>query len=264
LSYKLDVVKAVNMLEKGRLIVETKVSTHKQKKINHPTPLGLEFQRFMRKVEEFNVAFDRFENSRKQNFGVEILEKNPRILKSRGWTEAEVDLRKETFVGVHIMRDILERNIFNALICRYALLMADIGDNDIAKGILTKIVSDELVHQLFTIQQYYMPEREIMETLPGTLASGIVTEIAEFYNDPHYFLNNHHIDKQAREVIMSLLSIPEQFVKKLLKDQIPSMKVSMRLKEVKPPLKKLSKSKLIKNRGHWELYQIFKSFQQLS
>lgn len=58
-------------------------------------------------------------------------------------------MQDNTWYSINQMRDFLIRNIFNALISRFTGIVKNIGNkNDIAKDILTKIVTDEISHQL--------------------------------------------------------------------------------------------------------------------
>jgi hypothetical protein len=264
LSYKPDIVEAISNLERGKLIMETKTPTHKQKRIKHPTALGFEFKRFMNRIEEFNETFRRFESCRKQNLD-DVLAKGPSVLRSRGWTEEEIDLREETWKGTNVLRDILEKNIFNALVSRYAVLAAEIGNNAIAKDILTKIVTDEVLRQLLIIQGSYMPETPVLESLPGGLAFGLVQDIYELYQEPAWSLHNHHINKQARDVVISLLSlvIPEQFIKKFIPAHIPLFKHKIQMMEKKPPGKRGRRDHLITVKGTKELLEMVERLHQL-
>lgn len=279
LSYKLDVEEAINNLQKGKFITETKSPTHEQKKIKHLTELGHGFRRLMNSINEYVDAFEKFENSRKQNF--DSLEKfetqkdpdvkglinlilsdpSPSVLRSRGWIDEEIDLYEDTQYGINKLRDFLHRNIFNALISRYAALLQDIGDNEIAKDILTKIIIDEIEHQLSIIRRKYASnEINSVETGDASheLASEIQDDISEFYYNPEYFMHNHHINKEIKDVLVSLLCliIPKEVVGILMKSQIGNLKHSIQIIEKKLSTKRGAKKSLMELRGNKELLNI--------
>jgi DNA-binding transcriptional regulator GbsR (MarR family) len=181
-SDRSHVIEAIKKLEGAALVVENKAREHKQKRIKRLSELGREFKHFMADIEKYNEAFIRFEKSREENF--DTLEKseiqtNSGILRNRGWTEEEVRLREKTWDGIYMMRGIFEKNIFNALVSRYSVLAAEIGDNEVAKDILAKIVTDEVAHQLLIIQRYY--QKSVVGALVRNLAFTTVDDLKEFY-----------------------------------------------------------------------------------
>jgi predicted transcriptional regulator len=273
LSYKPDVEEAIDNLQKGKLITETKSPTHKQKKIKHLTKLGHEFKRLMNNINEYDNAFQRFENSIKQNFdsldrsetredpdvkglvNLILSDPSPSVLRSRGWIDEEIDLYEETQYGIGKTRDFLQRNIFNALISRYAALLQDIGDNEIARDISTKIVIDEIEHHLSVIRGNYA-SNEINGV--ETVATEIENDISEFYYNPEYYMHNHHINKEIKNVLVSLLCliIPKELVGKPMEIQIGLLKHSIQIIEKKLAAKKGAKKLILELKGNKELLDI--------
>lgn len=250
LSYKPHLVKAVNILGKGKLIMETKTPTHKQKKIKQLTVLGYEFKHLMVSIEEYNEAFLKFEQCRVEKIGDH--EPSPNILRSRGWSKEEIDMYDQTWRSTNKMKDFLIRIIFNALIIRYAAIVQRIEGNDIAREILIKYVTNQIAQQLSIISNKSNP----MNAVSYDLISVMYEDIPEFYHDPEHFLYNHHINNEIKDVIASLLYLvtPREVVKESAEAQIALFKNTIKRLEEDPPTKSIRKHGA---RGDKELLDIF-------
>lgn len=248
LTYKLDVVKAVSILGKGKLIMETKTPTHKQKKIKQLTELGYEFEHLIVSIEEYNEAFLKFEQCRVEKIRDD--EPSPNILRSRGWSKEEIDMYKQTWRSTNKMKDFLVRIIFNALISRYAAIVQRIEGNDIAREILIKYVTNQIAQQLSIMSNKSNPMNAY------DLISVMYEDIPEFYHDPEHFLYNHHINNEIKDVIASLfyLVTPREVVKESAEAQIALFKNTIKRLEEDPPTKSIRKHGA---RGDKELLDIF-------
>jgi hypothetical protein len=259
LSYKPDVVEAVGMLGKGKLIRETKTPTHKQKKIKQPTELGYELKHLMVSIEEYNEAFLKFERSRVEK--IDDDEPSPSILRSRGWSKEEIDMYDQTWYGTSKMKDFLVRTIFNALISRFAAIVQHIEGNYIAREILTKFVTIQIAHQLSIISAEYtnIKGKYAMHVASQELISEMDEDIPEFYHNPEYFLYNHLITNQIKDVIASLLYLvtPMEIVKKYATIQIAGLKYSIQQLEQELPTKRQKRKHGAELRGDKELLDIF-------
>jgi hypothetical protein len=250
LSYKPDLVEAVNILGKGKLIMETKTPTHKQKKIKQLTVLGNEFKHLMLSIEEYNEAFLKFEQCRVDKIGDD--EPSPNILRSRGWSKEEIDMYKQTWRSTNKMKDFLVRIIFNALISRYAAIVQRIEGNDIAREILIKYVTNQIAQQLSIMSN----KSNSLNAVSYDLISVMYEDIPEFYHDPEHFLYNHHINNEIKDVIASLfyLVTPSEVVKESAEAQIALFKNTIKRLEEDPPTKSIRKHGA---RGDKELLDIF-------
>ena len=163
-------------------ITETKTPTHKQKKIKKLTELGYEFKNLMVSIEEYNEAFLKFEQRRVEKFR-DHDRPVPSILRSRGWSnEEEIDKYEETWLGTIEIKDFLIKNIFNALISRYAAIASRIGKNNIAKDILIKYVTDQITHQLSILsKESDYPMNTVFQEL-----NSVMDQVPEFYQESFY------------------------------------------------------------------------------
>jgi len=219
------------------------------------TDLGREFIHLVDRIKEYNEAFVKFERCRIENIDmVDDGDPSPSILRSRGWSEEEIDRYDETWYSTYKMRDFFVRNIFNALISRFTTIITNTGDNEIAKDLLTKIVTDQIAHLLSTLSTGYSQDKmnraEPMHRVSQDLASPIEEDIAEFYHNPDYFLHNHLINNNLKDVIVSLLhllylSSPEDeiHVKRMISTLIHDLRYSILQLEQERPTNTRAKNK---------------------
>ncbi len=287
-SYKPDVVEAVRILKEGELIMSTTTPAHKQKEIKQLTELGYEFKNLMVSIEKYEEAFLKFEQRRVEEFGDKPLQSLLRsigwsneetkkyeqtdsrveksvdhdqpvssVLRSRGWLSEEIDKYEQTWLSTIEIKDFLIKNIFNALISRYAAIVHRIKKNDIAREILIKFVTNQISRQLSIVSN----ESDYpMDTVFQELTS-VIDEVPEFYHNPIYFLHNHFINNEIKDVIALLLYlvIPRNVVKTNAEIKIAMLEESIeRLEKSTKRRKREYKAEL---RGDKELLDIFKRLQ---
>lgn len=266
LSYKPDVVEAVSMLGKGKLIMETKTPTHKQKKIKRLTELGYEFKNLMVSIYEYNEAFSKFEDRRVEKFPFSsILNPShkpvPSTLRSRGWSNEEIDNYEHTWHSTINIKDFIIKNIFNALISRYAAIVHRIEKNNIAREILIKFVTDQIARQLSIISN----ESDYpMNTVFQEVGNSVMDDVPDFYNNPKYFLYNHFISDEIKNVIALLLYLvtPRDVVKNRAEVNSAMLKDSIkRLEEL--PTKRREREYEAELRGDKELLGIFERLLEI-
>jgi hypothetical protein len=265
LSYKPDLVKAVRILGKGKLIMETETPAHKQKKIKKLTELGYEYKNLMLSIEEYDKAFSEFERCRVEKFPVSSTLRPsdipvPSILRSRGWSSEEIDKYEETWLSTIEIKDFLIKNIFNALISRYAAIVPRIGNNNIARDILIKFVTNQIAHQLSIISnESDYPMNTVFQDL-----TSVMDEVPDFYHNPEYFLYNHFINNEIKNVIALLLYLvtPRNVVKNHAEMNIANLMKSIKgLEEL--PTKRKERKYGAELRGNKELLSIFETLLQI-
>jgi DNA-binding HxlR family transcriptional regulator len=260
----------INTLEAGQLIMEYKISKrerkeqkiHSQARIMQLTDLGREFIHLVDGIKEYNEAFMKFERCRIENIDmVGGGDPTPSMLRSRAWSQEEIDMYDRTWYSTYKMRAFLIRTIFNALISRYAAIVEHIGHNDIARDILTKIVTNEIAHQLsiISIASDYHNSNHAMNMVSHDLTEAINEDIPEFYHNPDHFLHNHVISNQIKDVVASLIYLvtPKEFVEKVATIQIAALEYSVRQLEQEIPTKRRTRKHGAELRGDKELLDIF-------
>jgi hypothetical protein len=258
LSYKPDVVEAMRILGKGKLIMETKTPAHKQKKIKQLTELGYEFKDLMVSIEEYNEAFLKFEQCRVVRFG-DPDRPVPSILRSGGWSNEEIDTYGQTWLSTIKIKDFLIKTIFTALISRYAAIVYRIEKDNVARDILLQYVTNQITHQLSIISN----ESDYpMDTIFQDLTS-VMDGIPEFYSE--CFLYNHFINNEIKDVIALLLYLvtPRNVVKNLADVNITLTKNSIKRLEGKLFTKRRERKYGSELRGNRELLDIFERLLQI-
>lgn len=256
------VYEVLNALEKGQLIEEEKIlkrdrrkrRIHTQAKMMQITDLGRELMQLMVSSEEYNEAFQRFEHSRMENTGDVRDYPDPIVLQSKGWSKIEIAKYDNISFNIHQMRNFFIKHIFNALISGFTSILKDIGnDNHIAKDILTKIVTDEISHQLSIMSTQYLQQESIradpLHIVSQDLARPIEEDITKYYHSFVFdvdFLHNHSlINNNLKDTLASLLHIThpaspkdEILIKTMISQSIRGLRQSIRETEKEVPTQK--------------------------
>ena len=156
-------------------------------------------------------------------------------------------------MGTIEIKHFLIKNIFNALISRYAAIASRIGKNNIAEDILIKYVTDQITHQLSILsKESDYPMNTVFQEL-----NSVMDEVPEFYQE--YFLYNHFINNEIKNVIALLLYLvtPRDVVKNRAEVQITMLKDSIKRLEEEIPAKRTVRKYEAELKGHKELLDIF-------
>jgi DNA-binding PadR family transcriptional regulator len=256
------VYEVLNALEKGQLIEEEKIlkrerrkrGIHTQAKMMQITDLGRELMQLMVSSEKYNEAFQRFEHSSIENTFDESDYPHQSVLQSKGWIKKEIAKYDSISYSINQMRDFFIKNIFNALISGFTNILKDIGsDNDLAKDILTTIVTNEISHQLSILSIEYSQKESIrsdpMHIVSQDLARPIEEDITKYYHNFVFdvdFLHNHSlINNNLKDTLVSLLRIThltsskdEILIKTMLSQAIHGLRHSIREIEKEMPKQK--------------------------
>ncbi|MGB7884572.1 MAG: hypothetical protein WBL44_17765, partial [Nitrososphaeraceae archaeon] len=183
------VINAIRFLENSQLvgIKDEKNWRFGQKKIIIPSNLGFEikmlmddldryhdtYSRFRQIQEEFEDVADPYQFQKKflnedslsvvyhsQEYKVkdeieanDLIKKREDVirnkLKSKGWTDEEVELRDSVSDGLNSVKRFCDNNIFSALVHRYTFIFYrfDLNKNEIVRNILTEVIVNEFRRQ---------------------------------------------------------------------------------------------------------------------
>jgi len=183
------VINAIRFLESSHLIgiKDEKNWRFGQKKIIIPSNLGFEIKMLMDDLDRYHDAYSRFRQIQKefedvadpykfqkkflnedslsvvyhsQEYKVrdeieanDLIKKREDVirnkLKSKGWTDEEVELRGDTSDGLNSVQRFCDNNIFSALVHRYTFIFYrfDLDKNEIVRNILTEIIVNEFRRQ---------------------------------------------------------------------------------------------------------------------
>ena len=220
ISYKPDVVKAVSMLGKSRLVMEMPSPAHKQKKIQRLTDLGIELVNFISDIEQIHRSHSEMKRLLVEKFGIdEVLNETgiKNMLTNRGWNPAEKPFYHEFTRYALLLTTESLNMIYNVLIYRYSELSLKYDIKNVARLILNKVILDALEYHISnardtqTMRQLYYTEdnNEGTRIIMDRLLSSI--DAIEEHN-PYL---NRFTDKEGASLltsICSMLDVPKMFL----------------------------------------------------
>jgi DNA-binding PadR family transcriptional regulator len=231
--YKEFVHEAITMLQQGRFIKESKTRSHKQKKIQQLTELGIESVKLMSDIEQIKRSHSELKGLVVEKFGIENDLDETRIknrLRSRGWSSKEIDFYREfTVYAVLLITESLNM-AYNVLTYRYSSLLLKYGIKGFAKTILNSIILDALEYHLLIVgdnamirKLYCMKDNnERARVTMDRLLSSI--EAIEEHN-PYL---NRFTDKDGERLLTSICSMLE-LPKNVIGDHISSVNTTLKL-----------------------------------
>jgi hypothetical protein len=220
---KEPILKAINLLQEGLILDSKKVN--KQKEMITLTPLGLQIidfindllrcnksrQELKKTISEFekNYHVDNETNNHENN--MEVILKN-RLL-SKGWTNGEIDSYHKVRDSLYTVLHIYNSQIYNCIIHRYSLIVDEFDVNQIAQGILNKIIIDQMMQEIIIdnddaaeLQDSWSPSDY------GLLSTSVLGEISKLYHNHDrfrvhvdHYLTNRFTTAAVTKLISSML-----------------------------------------------------------
>lgn len=229
----LYVHEAVKTLQKEELVKEGKTRSHKQKKIQQLTELGLEVVKLISDTEHIKKSHSELKKLMVKNFGIaedldETQIKNK--LRSRGWSPEEIPFYREfTRYAILLITEALNM-VYNVLTYRYSALLLKYDIKNVARLILDRTILDALEYHISIARDsltmsklYYMKdENERARIVIDRLLSSV--EAIEEHN-PYL---NKFTDKEGASLlasICSMLEAPKNIVEDYISKENSTLKV---------------------------------------
>jgi DNA-binding MarR family transcriptional regulator len=237
-SDRTHVHRAIKTLERAQLILETKTPAHRQKKIKRLTSLGQEVAEINQSLDKFNMYYSELRQKIKENFNIpeHIDEKKHKsMLLARGWDNDEINHYNDWTEEAITFEAASASVIVEALINRYAVLLARFNPNKEAKEILIRVITDALTKYLLSLLEGFMGDESLpirvcdhcgmLQKIPrdNTIFSLFGKRIFNFMDNfsPNLQLNNRFIKEEAKKVIFSLFFVfkpPREYVEQYIKE----------------------------------------------
>jgi DNA-binding MarR family transcriptional regulator len=213
------VSKVIKTLQKEDIIEETKSSTHKQMKIKQLTRVGRELAETMDNVDRYNEWYNKLREKRKEIFDRPYFKYKEekvirRILRSKGWTEEEINSFDDCASGACLLDYASAGYIKDALLFKYASILQDNNLHTIGKAIFIKIIMDIISNQLTVLSDELEGEdpspilRNIYQDGKGDSRTNMILYFPKKMAE-YSVLNNSSINKEAKEVLRSIFSLFE-------------------------------------------------------
>jgi DNA-binding HxlR family transcriptional regulator len=214
------VIESIKYLEKANLVETDQAVKYTQKKMKILTNLGQTFVELIDSVDKYNNLYEKLKQAAKQNFDQpKDKDKNilANILVSRGWKIGEAAKYKKLYEKAQgLLAQLSPRNNIDALLTRYASLLSqrNVIENENTMAILNKIITDLLARQITVIQKDLednaISQYDDDENKDGQLSDYVATEkfaILDILFANTGYLENRFINKEAKEVLSSILNI---------------------------------------------------------
>jgi DNA-binding MarR family transcriptional regulator len=163
-SDRTHVHRAIKTLERAQRILETKTPAHRQKKIKRLTSLGQEVAEINQSLDKFNMYYSELRQKIKENFNIpeHIDEKKHKsMLLARGWDNDEINHYNDWTEEAITFEAASASVIVEALINRYAVLLARFNPNKEAKEILIRVITDALTKYLLSLLEGFMGDESL-------------------------------------------------------------------------------------------------------
>jgi hypothetical protein len=273
------VIEAIRLLQSGKLVkADEKNWKFGQKKTIIPTELGSEIRTLMEDLDRYNNAYSRFVQTQEHfdhlitypsvirfkdfievddhsgshkvktrtnadNLVIKSINANRSKLKSKGWTNEEINLHDGVSHGLFLVKTFCVKSIFSAIAHRYAFTFHrfDLGKNEIATNILTEVIVNELKGQLSNLlsegsrkgsereneydtidRMYYVMYNQIADPILRDLEDVLDIEryrgsLAEKMKDTkkicHSLLFNRFVSAEVKNVISCLLMVLHHYTR---------------------------------------------------
>jgi DNA-binding PadR family transcriptional regulator len=234
--YKDFVHKAIKNLQKSGFIIETRTRSHKQKKIQKLTELGLETVKLMSDIEQFKRSHSEVKSLMVEKFGIEEDLAEIQIkhkLLSKRWNSEEIEFYHEfTRYALSFITESLNM-LYNVLTYRYSSLLVKYKiKKSNTKAILNKILLNALEYHIsnagdnVTMRKLYhlKDNNEIARIMIERILSSIDT-IEE--HNPHL---NRFTDREGKSLLRAICSVLE-VPKNVIEDYLSAVKSDLKFLE---------------------------------
>ena len=241
------VLKIIRTLRQAGLLEANRTRKQGIKKILKLTRLGVEFKKFVADIAQFKSSYAEFYDSANTNFykhkkiGIHKLEiemegilKEESVvgqffdsnkLRSDGWKEDEIRFFEKWDKGAEFTQSSSSKNFFLCLILRYAIIISGYNPNEKAKEILTKIIVDEINHELSSLTY----STTLIYLLFKRLLASVTDDINRTYIS-YNLISSKHLGNETKNLLnaqLSLMNDNKNSIEPILRLQIEDLKKKM-------------------------------------
>ena len=220
-SYKPALTDKLKVLEEEKLVKRTKDKNHKQREFIELTELGKEIITFytdLKKVKDsYHTFIEKFSYYRELSNKPNEIRNN--ILKTRNWSQQDIENFNDSRAGIYIIKSEIVRNITDIIVNRYVTIFLEFDVKNIGRLIIKKIfeafiefMNDDLIE--FKDDPALSQKKQNIEEFKKTIIKSTIGNM--YYHFPNAIYNEV---KKLSIAYINLINPSQNTISNLLEEE---------------------------------------------